>query len=398
MQARELYTLYTILFLSLAGFGIVVPLLPQFVLELGAGPLHMALLISSYALMQFLMAPVWGSVSDRIGRKPVLVAGLLGLGLSFLSIAMSQSIWTAILARTVGGILAAATMPTAQAYVGDATTPAQRARAMGQMGAAIGLGFMVGPMLGGVLAVIGARTALFITGGVDLLTAVLAALVLREPAGARGRVERRPRGVRTLYQALTGPHAVLFWLAFVVTFSQSQVFSMLGLYLAERFDDNGALAGASFTVMGVISAGVQGLLVGALTDRFGERRVIVAGLVLGTLGFTGFTAAGSISRVIAAVAVTACATSLIRPTIASAVSRRATHGQGITMGIQSSFDSLGRVVGPLTAGVVYQALPGVPFLVALGCYVGSLLLARSRLLALEHDGQAPAVQGGDGGS
>lgn len=397
MRARELYVLYTVLFLTLAGFGVVLPLLPQFVLILGAGPLHMALLVSSYALMQFLLAPVWGNVSDRIGRKPVLVIGQVGLGLSFLLMGLAQDIWTAILARTLGGVLAAATMPTAQAYVGDATTPAQRGRAMGHMGAATGLGFMVGPMLGGLLAVVGVRTAFFVTGAVGLITALLTVAILREPATkARRRSDRRMTGLDAMRSALASPHSILFWLAFLVTFSQSQMFSMLGLYLAERFADNGVWTSASFTVMGVVSAGIQGLLVGTLGERFGEGRVIIAGLGFGALAFTGLTAAGSVTLIMGAVAVAAAAVSLIRPTIASAVSRRATQGQGVTMGIQSAFDSLGRVLGPLTAGAVYQAMPRFPFVVALACYVGVLLLSRQRLLALEQDPEALAGRLGAG--
>jgi len=391
LQARELTALYAVLFLTMAGFGIVFPLLPQFVLELGAGSMHMALLVSGYAMMQFLLAPVWGNVSDRIGRKPVLVLGLVGLGLSFFALGLARNIWTAILVRIVGGVLAAATMPTAQAYVGDATTPEHRGRAMAHMGAATNLGFMVGPMLGGTLAVLGVRTAFFATGAVALLTALFTAAVLREPpAEARRQRDRRPPALAAMVQAAASPHAVLFWLAFVVTFCQSQMFSMLGLYLAERFADKGPLAGTAFTVLGVVGATVQGLLVGTLGQRFGEGRVILAGLALGALGFTGLTAAGRAASILGAVAGVAAGGSLIRPTIASAVSRRAVHGQGLTMGIQSAFDSLGRVLGPLTAGAVYQAVPRYPFLAALACYLAVLVLARRRLLALDQETAAVA--------
>ncbi|HEX6989050.1 MAG TPA: MFS transporter [Bacillota bacterium] len=397
MQARELSVLYAVLFLTIAGFGIVFPLLPQFVLELGAGSLHMALLASTYALMQFLLAPFWGKVSDRIGRKPVLVLGLLGLALSFVLMGLARNIWAAILARTFGGVLAAATMPTAQAYVGDATTPAQRGRAMAHMGAATGLGFMVGPMLGGLLAVVGVRTAFFATGGVSLFTAALTALSLREPAApSRQRAARPMTSLGAMRYAVASPHSVLFWLAFVVTFSQSQMFSMLGLYLAERFGDHGLQTGAAFTIMGVVSAGIQGILTGPLSERYGESRLIVAGLACGTVAFTAVSAAGSPALIFVAVAGAAAGVSLIRPTIASAVSRRAIHGQGVTMGLQSAFDSLGRVLGPLTAGAVYQALPRSPFIVALACYMAALLLSRPRLLALEHD--AAGQQAGATGS
>ncbi|HEY8449853.1 MAG TPA: MFS transporter [Bacillota bacterium] len=391
LRARELYILYIVLFFTMAGFGIIFPVLPLVVLELDASSLHMGLLVTLYALCQFLFAPFWGALSDRYGRKVVMIIGLFGFSISFFLMGLATNIWALIGARVLGGLLSAATLPTAQAYAADSSSLEERGPAMARLGAAMGAGFMIGPALGGALSVFGLRAAFFVTAALSLLTAVLALIAMTEPPRRTVQGGRRLSSIAALRYASGSSHAILFWLAFIITFCQSELFSMMGLYLAERFGGGGVLTGAAFTVNGLAATLVQGLIVGWSMRQYGEERTILAGLVVGAVSFAALGLAPHVGLALVAVIGTSAALSLVRPTIASSVSRRATFGQGMTMGIQAAFDSLGRVVGPLVAGAIYTWRPEVPFFVASVIYLAAFLIARRQLPKLATVPSEPAV-------
>lgn len=382
---HQLYILYLIMFLTMAGFGILFPILPLIVLEFEASSFHMGLLISLYAFCQFIAAPFWGNISDRYGRKPVLIIGIFGFSLSFLLMGLAPNIGLFMLSRALGGLLSAATLPTAQAFAADSTSITERAAAISHIGAATGAGFMVGPVIGSLLAVMGLRTPLFVTAVLAAATGILAIITLQEPQKAEtgGRSPtRRLSSLQALRYATASPHAILFWLAFVVTFCASTQFSMIGLFLADYFGGDATTTGAAFTIMGISSTVIQGLMVERLVNSRGEERTIIIGLVVGAVSFAALAVSPNYLWALVTVIGTASALSLIRPTIASAVSRRASFGMGMTMGIQAAFDSLGRVVGPLVAGTLYNIHPAVPFATASFIYLMTFLIARRRLLAL----------------
>lgn len=388
---RELYILFFVLFLTMAGFGMLFPVMPLIVLEFEASSLHMGLLISVYAFCQFISAPFWGNVSDRYGRKPVLILGIFGFSLSFTMMGLAPNIELFIASRALGGLLSAATIPTAQAFAADITTPADRASALARLGAANGAGFMIGPILGGALAVLGLRFPFYLTAALALATGSIAAVALKEPQrkGAPSPARRRQlSNIEALRYAIASPHAVLFWLAFVITFCASTQFSMIGLFLADHFGSGAAQTGTLFAVMGVASTVVQGVLVERLIHRYGEERTIILGLIVGTVSFALLAVSPNYIWATTVVIGTASALSLIRPTIASAVSRRGSFGMGITMGMQAAFDSLGRVVGPLVAGTLYKIHPVAPFIGASLVYLTALIASHRQIMHLPEAAEA----------
>ncbi len=189
---KNLLILSFTLVVVMLGYGIVMPIIPFYVEKLGAGGRELGLLVAISALMQLFFAPLWGSLSDRIGRKPVLLVGVLGYGLTMLLFGLSTHLWTLFVARALNGVLSSATLPTAMAYVGDNTDEKQRAGGMGQLGAAMGAGVVLGPGLGGVLASVSLATPFLVAAGLCLVSLLLVALLLPEFA-ARGRAPTKIR-------------------------------------------------------------------------------------------------------------------------------------------------------------------------------------------------------------
>src|SRR5699024_8984295 len=177
---RVLPVLFSIMFLVMVGFGIIIPVLPFYAEELGASPAELGLLMAVYSFMQFIFAPMWGKVSDRIGRKPVIMIGIFGLSLSFFMLALSTNLWMLFAARIIGGLLSAANMPTVMAYVADITTEDERGKGMGIVGAATGLGFILGPAIGGIFTNINLEAPFYIAGILSFITLILVLFILKE--------------------------------------------------------------------------------------------------------------------------------------------------------------------------------------------------------------------------
>ncbi|MEX2356113.1 MAG: MFS transporter [Thermaerobacterales bacterium] len=375
VSRRELYVLLTTMFLAISSFSIIFPLLPDLLLQFGASSTQMGLMVTVHAVFQFLFAPFWGSVSDRVGRKPVLLLGLTGFSISFILMGFATDYMTLLGARAMGGLLSASTFPTAQAYVADLTTDEDRGAAMGTMGASASLGFMMGPAMGGLLGLLGTQTAFFISAGMVAATALAGAFWLREPE-RKGHAGGPALGITTaLVIALRSSYRLFYWLAFVISFCGSMLFGMGGYYLYAKIGGGVLETSLLLITLGAASALVQGLLVGRLTVRLGDERTLLVGLALGVMGFGILPLTTSFPGILLTAILTATGMSIIRPTIASAVSKRTTMEQGITMGIQSSFESLGRMFGPLTAGLVFTYHYDLPFVFAAAIYGTSLIVA-----------------------
>lgn len=340
----------------LLGFGIVIPIMPHFVDALGANTFHQGLVLMVWAGAQFLFSPIWGGLSDRIGRRPVLLIGLAAYAVTFFLMAWANTIWLVILARLLGGIFSSATIPTAQAYVADTTEPQERGNAMAQMGAAMNMGFIAGPTLGGGLAMLGLGfAATFAAAGVmATITFLLALLMLPEPvkrnAGAPAR--KGFSGLKAFSLAMAGPEKLLYLLTFAGTFGGSTMFGMIGFLMKDRFGAGPGPLGIAFTIEGAAAILFQVYLVGYLSRRLGDQRSLVWALVAGMAGSGVLMLASSYWAAVAGMIFIALAVSLIRPLVTAMVSQRSKLGQGITMGIQTSFDALGRTVAPLWAGLV----------------------------------------------
>ncbi|MBM3470359.1 MAG: MFS transporter [Armatimonadetes bacterium] len=386
--SRQTWMLLATVFLVMVGFGIVMPILPFLARRFGASSLQMGLLITAWAVAQFAASPFWGLAADRIGRKPVLIIGLFGYTLAFLGMALAQSYEMLLAARVVGGLISASVLPSAQAIAADLSAPEERSTVMGRMGAGFGLGFLVGPAAGGILALAGPLVPFHVAAATSALAVPLVVRLVREPPPDARRAAAARLGTRALAQALRSPELPLYLMALATTWGGSSLFSMLGYYAIDRAGGTPADVGVMFTALGLGSVVAQGIAVGPVTRRLGEVRTIRAGFVAGAAGFLVVALAGSVAAITVAVCMTSLAMAFLRPSLAALNSRTTRLGYGTSLGMQTSFDSLGRALGPLGAGTLYGIVQAGPFLGAAAVY---LVAAVGALRLQDGGGRRPTV-------
>ena len=378
-----LLVIFVTVFIDLLGFGIIIPLLPFYAEHFGATALVVGLLGTSFSFAQFVFAPVWGWLSDRFGRRPVILVGLLGSAFSYALFALASSLTLLFVARTLAGI-AGANIPTAQAYIADITTPETRARGMGIIGAAFGLGFIFGPAIGGFLSHWGYAAPAWFAAALSLANFCAALVVLPEsrPAERRGIVERRGR-LEVFRGALLRPHLpMVLLLHFVVMVAFAAFEAMFALFAERRFGFTTVTIGYMFAWIGIVLATVQGGLVGRVVPRLGERRVVPGALLVLAVALVLIPLAGSVAWLAVAAALVAVGMGFNGPSMMSTISRLGhERDQGSTLGLSQSLASLARIVGPVWGGWVFDTFGiGVPFLTSaalmLVAFVMSLAIFR----------------------
>ncbi|MEJ2598634.1 MAG: MFS transporter [Anaerolineales bacterium] len=402
---KNIYILAFTLVVVMLGFGLVIPIMPFYVENLGAGGTELGLLVASYAVMRLIFGPVWGSLSDRIGRKPVLMIGMLGYAITMFWFGLATRLWMLFVARSLSGILSSATSPTTMAYISDSTTEQERGRGMGLLGAAVGIGTIVGPGLGGWLAGDSPNQAalslpFFVAGGMSLLSLLLIGLFLPESlsAEARQQADSRQREEKKtllklgeLWRALSSSIGVLLIMAFLASFAMTAFFGIFGLFALQKFNYGPQEVGVALMVMGLVSALGQGLLVGPLTENWGEAPVIKAALLVSAITFASMALVQSTPAVLAATGFFSLGIALLTPSVTSLTSKHTTLLQGITMGLSNSFGSLGRIFGPLIAGLLLDIDINSPYLfgaaVLLVGFGYSLFKVRQKTGQLRFDGQ-----------
>lgn len=361
-----MFILFLIVFIDLVGFGIVIPLLPFYGEHFQAGPFVVTMMMATYSLGQFIAAPFWGRLSDTIGRRPVLVASLFGAVLSYIWLGFASTLWMLFAARAVGGLMAG-NISTAFAYIADVTTPENRAKGMGLVGAAFGLGFIAGPVIGGVLAgpdplTADYQTPAFVAAALSFVAFVMTVTLLKESLSDEVRAERaaQPRQSRLTQfrQALRRPGVgMLIALSFLATFVFAGMETTFAMWSHRQFDWGPEQNGYLFAFIGVIAALLQGGAVGRLTKRFGEANLIVQGALALALGMALIPFSSSVTWLVVAMMVVAYGFSVINPALNSLISlRTAATQQGQTMGVARSATTMARVVGPAWAGVLFAQL------------------------------------------
>jgi DHA1 family multidrug resistance protein-like MFS transporter len=363
---KNIYILGFSLIVVMLGFGMVMPIFPFIITKMGGSGDEYGLLIALYAVMQLIFSPVWGSISDQIGRKPVMLIGMAGVTLTLVMFGFANQLWIIFAARILSGLLASAMMPTAMAYVGDCTSEKERGDAIGKLGGAMALGVILGPGIGGWLAGDSLTLPFFIAAGLSLVSCGLIAAIVPEslPPQVRWSSGTKIRAVDLgeLWQALYGPIGILLLMAFVVSFGATNFQAIFGLYALEKFDFNPQQVGTILVVVGVVSAIIQGLLTGPFTKRFGEATMIKATLLTNALGFLVLLLANSYATVLLTTGIYVLSHALLRPSVQALTSRRASSGQGKAMGLNSSFMSLGQIAGPIWAGMVFDKDMSYPYL------------------------------------
>jgi DHA1 family multidrug resistance protein-like MFS transporter len=362
---RNLIILFFTMVVVMMGFGMVIPILPFYIIEFGAGGSAMGFLMASYAIMQLIFSPIWGSVSDRIGRKPVLMIGVLGFALTQLMFGFSSALWMLLASRVLAGILSSATLPTAMAYIGDSTSERDRGGGMGIIGAAMGVGMVLGPGIAGWMATYSLAAPFFFAAGLSIVSLVLIFLLLPESLSAEKRQTSGSmiQGLqfRELWNALFSPIGLLLFMAFLVSFGLTNFEIVFGLFAVETYGYGPQQVGGLLTFIGLISALVQGGLTGPFTRRWGEVIIIKASLLGSALGFGMMVMARSSIAVLLTMGFFIISNAMLRPAVSALISRRATVGQGVAMGLNNAFMSLGRSVGPLWAGFAFDLNSVYPY-------------------------------------
>jgi DHA1 family multidrug resistance protein-like MFS transporter len=378
---RDIIILFFTLVVVMLGFGIVIPILPFYIDSFGASGRDLGLLMSSFAAMQFIFAPIWGSLSDQYGRKPILIIGVLGNGLSHLLFGLSTQLWMLFASRIMAGILSSATMPTAMAYIGDSTSEEERGGGMGIMNAAIGVGVIFGPGLGGWLAADSLSLPFFLAAALSTFALFPILIALPESLPPEKRTDREigVRGIQftELWKALFGPIGFLLILAFLLSFGLTSFEGIFGLYALKIYGYGPKTVGTIIVIIGIIMTIMQGVLTGPLSKRWGEAKIIQVSLIVSAVGFVLMLQAKTFQGVLLTVNFFIIGNSLLRPAVSSLISKRASGGQGKAMGWNNSFMSLGRIIGPMLAGFLFDIKTSYPYLngssIMLMGFIASLL-------------------------
>jgi predicted MFS family arabinose efflux permease len=371
--------LFVIVFVDLLGFGMVIPVMSLYAERLGAPDSQIGWLMTGYSAMQFVFTPIWGRLSDRYGRRPLLLLSIAMTAVGFLAYALAPDFRWLLVSRLFAGT-ATANISIAQAYIADVTPPEGRARGMGIIGAAFGLGFVLGPALGGLLSSVSLAAPGYAAAALAALNGVAAYFVLPEPA-ERAVTGRRPH-LPALFDELRRPgirRLIAIYLLAVLAFSGME--ATFALLAAHRYGLDQRHVSYVFAFIGVIVTVVQGGLIGRLARRFGERALLVAGLLFQAVGLMalpygrGLGAAllgevpgtpglgPEIAGILAASLPLAVGSGLFGPALTSLISRSArAEDQGGTLGIGQSAAALGRIAGPISATNAYDHIwMGAPY-------------------------------------
>ena len=430
-----LTVIFLTVFIDLVGFGIILPLSPYLARVHHASPMQIGLLMAIYSAMQFLFSPIWGGLSDRIGRRPVILISLLGGSLSYLLFAFAGSLWLLFVARALAGVFGG-NISAAHAYIADVTKPEERSKGMGLIGAAFGLGFIFGPIMGGLLGELGNSLGTEPPFGLSFAALGAAALCfsnfclafvnLRESLPASARQLRAKDGAggtaswaaqlvssllpflgsrfleigRQARRPVAGPLIGVFFLSGL---AMAQMESMLFPLMSDRFGWGMRSASYGFAYVGVLMVIVQGYFIRKWMPKYGEPVLLSIGLLLFAASLFGIAMSGTIAAMAVVMTVLALGNGLMRPPNLGMISLLTpAHEQGAVMGVTNSLASLARIVGPVLGGWAYEQFgKGSPFAIAgaLSALALAIVLAnRARLPATGRAQPAVAQSAPSGGA
>lgn len=372
--STPLFLLSFNLFIIMVGIGLVIPILPFYVEKFGADATTLGFLVAIFAFMQFIFAPIWGRLSDRIGRKPLITIGLFGFAVAEFIFAFATGLWMLFLSRIIAGVFGAAIMPSAMAYVSDVTTPEERGQGMGYLGAAMGFGIVVGPGIGGWLAEYSLSYPFLFAGIAASLAGIVSIFVLPESLSKEAMQqtiddnEKRDNQFVLIKKALNSPVGFLLILVFMMSFALTIFQAIFGFYALERFGYGPQEVGLIILLTGIVGTVTQGAAVGRLVAKFGDERVVTSALLLSAFGFVIMTFANSFATVLLTTSIFFLGNSILRPSLNTFISKLAGSKQGMIMGLNNSFMSLGNVAGPILAGYVFEYHINLPY------YIGAIVM------------------------
>lgn len=402
MKRSPLIVIFTTVFIDLVGFGIVIPVLPFYAegTAFNATPRTVGLLFASYSIMQLIFSPILGGLSDKYGRRPVLLLSIIGTGIGFLILGVATTVWMLFIGRILDGITGG-NISTAQAYIADVTTEENRAKGMGLIGAAFGLGFIFGPAIGGILSHWGIHVPFFFAAALCFANAILLFFTLPETVTADHPAKHSAAGGRSLGHVVASlkqpklAFILIIYFLFIVAFSIMT--TSFSLYTMFRFGYNAQHTGYLFAYVGLIAVIIQGGLIGRLVKRFGEIPLVTFGALcfaisLFAVPFVG-PAAGGLGALLIGGGVFSMGNSLATPALTSLASKSAGPAQqGVVLGVTQSTASLARAVGPtlaallISSSIAHLGADGVPHYMSdqslfVTFWTGSAIMLVASLLA-----------------
>lgn len=375
-QKKKKFALYLLMFnmfITMGGIGIIVPVLPSYLEIFGVGGQVLGFLIADFALAQFLLSPVAGDLSDRYGRKIFIINGLIIYGIAQIIFGLASEVWVLFIGRFLSGVGAAFIMPTIMAYVADITTVEERGKGMGLIGAAISLGFMIGPGVGGFLANVNLHFPFYFAGAVALGAALLSGIIL---PNIRPEVQplKAPREnlAKQLIRSVKTSYFIMLIIVFTFSFGIANFQATLTMYLSIKFDYTPADIAIVMTVGGFIGVILQVFVVNILFKRYGEMKVILVNLIVAAISMLGMIYISGYFTILTVATIFSIATTFIRPAVNTLISKLAGTDQGFAAGMNNAYMSLGNMIGPALAGVLLDWKLDAPFIlgtfILLGCY------------------------------
>jgi len=367
-----LYILMFNMFIAMAGIGLVIPVMPQYLETFGVAGQALGFIIASFALGQFLLSPLAGDLSDTFGRKKLIIVGLVVFSASQLWFGLATHEWMLYAARFISGIGGAFLIPATMAFVADITTLEERGKGMGLLGASMSLGFMIGPAIGGFLAKVSLTFPFFMAAIAAVLSAVISFIILPDVKHA---ISVNPSGVKKsenilvqMKNSIKTPYFMMLVIIFVFSFGIANFQTTFSLYVDHKYNYTPQDIAIVLTVGGFAGVIVQTLIVNKLFKRFGELNVILFSLVGAALSLLAFFLVDGFALVLLIATLFSTATTLIRPAVNTVVSKLAGNEQGFAAGMNNAYMSLGNMVGPALAGMFFDININFPFV------IGSVIL------------------------
>ncbi|KMY46426.1 multidrug transporter [Bacillus sp. FJAT-27916] len=366
------------MFIAIASFGIVIPILPDYLASIGEGGTAAGLMIAVFAGAQLVMSPIAGRWADQYGRRKMIIYGLIGLSLSALVFYLSNSIWILYFSRLLGGVGAALLVPAIFAYVADITTFEQRAKGNSLISAAMSLGIVIGPGIGGYLAEIDLKLPLLISAIVAFFAVIFSVFLLKESRNeqdaAAGTMDQ-PSFLVSLANSVKKPYFVVLLITLIMSLGLMAYESVLGLFVNDQYGASPQDIANMVTATGIVSVVAQLFIVDKIVNKFGESSVLILFIMLTASGYLLSIFAGSYGAFFAITLIIFLGTSILRPVLNTLVSKMAGSEQGFAMGMNNAYMSIGNVLGPTLAGTLYDINIIYPFIMGFTILLITLLLA-----------------------
>lgn len=374
-QRKKLFVLMINMFIAIGSFGIIIPILPAYLKSIDQGGIAAGLMISIFAGAQLVMSPIAGKWADKYGRRIMIIAGLSGLALSMFVFYFSDSIGILYVSRVIGGVGAALLVPAIFAYVADITSMDQRAKGNSLISAAMSLGIVVGPGIGGFLAEFGLKMPLLVSALVGVVAVIFSTLVLKEskPADVSVPEGKSEPMVKEIAQSFKKPYFIPLVITLVMSFGLLAYESVLGLFVDDQFAASPQDIAWMITGTGIVSVIIQLFVVDKVVRRFGEANVLRIFLGVAAFGFLLSILVSSYVFFFVITMIIFLSTSILRPVLTTLISKLAGNEQGFAMGMNNAYMSIGNVLGPLLAGILYDVNIIYPFILGLVVLVATTI-------------------------